>query len=81
VRYYDVVAQTPQRRTTTITFTVPPTAARYSGSTSVKVSKPLGDGYCSAPPTVESWPNCPAFRPNPNKLASVEYPRELAPSR
>jgi hypothetical protein len=74
VRYYSVVAQTPQRRTTTITFTVPPTAADYSGSTSVKVSQPLGGTYCSATPTVESWPNCPAFEAEPNKV-SVEYPK------
>ncbi len=74
VRYYDVVAQTPQRNTTTITLTVPPTAARYSESTSVKVSKPLGNGYCSETPTVESWPNCPAFNPDPNKV-SVDYPK------
>jgi hypothetical protein len=74
VRYYGVVAQTPQRKTTTITFTVPPTAADYSGSTSVKVSQPFGNGYCSETPTVESWPNCPAFEAEPNKV-SVEYPK------
>jgi hypothetical protein len=73
VRYYEVVAQKPQRMTTTITFKVPATAARYSNSTSVKVSKPLRGGYCSAPPTVESWPNCPAFRAE-NNTASVYYP-------
>ncbi len=72
VRYYDVVAQKPQRMTTTITFKVPATAARYSESTSVKVSKPLRGGYCSAPPTVESWPNCPTFKAEDNTV-SVEY--------
>ncbi|MFZ8842334.1 MAG: hypothetical protein ACO2PM_26075, partial [Pyrobaculum sp.] len=74
VRYYDVVAQTPGRRTTTVAFTVPATAAEHSESTSVKVSQPFGGGYCSAPPTLDSWPNCPAFRPDPNKLVSVDYP-------
>ncbi len=74
VRYYHVVAQTPERRTTTITFTVPATAARHSESTSVPVSRPLEGTYCSAPPTVNSWPNCPAFQPDPNKV-SVVYPR------
>jgi len=73
VRYYDVVAQTPQRTTTTVTFTVPPTAAEHSRSTSVKASKPLGGGYCSAPPTLDSWPNCPAFEAEDNKI-SVEHP-------
>ena len=73
VRYYDVVAQTPQRTTTTATFTVPPTAAEHSASTTVRASRPLGGGYCSAPPTLESWPNCPAFRPDPNKV-TVEHP-------
>jgi hypothetical protein len=29
-------------------------------------------GYCSAPPTVESWPNCPAFKAEDNKV-SVGY--------
>jgi hypothetical protein len=73
VRYYDVLAQTPQRRTTTITFTVPATAAEHSASTSVKVSQPLEGTYCSATPTVESWPNCPTTKPDPNKV-SVEPP-------
>jgi hypothetical protein len=72
VRYYDVVAQTPQRTTTTITFTVPDTAVEHSASTTVKASRPLEGSYCSAPPTLDSWPNCPAFRPDPNKV-SVEY--------
>jgi len=72
--YYDVVAQTPGRRTTTVAFTVPATAAGHSASISVKASRPLGDGYCSEPPTLASWPNCPAFRPDPNKLVSVEHP-------
>ncbi len=74
VRYYHVVAQTPERRTTTITFTVPDTATRYSNSTSVKVSKPLEGTYCSAPPNATSWPNCPAFKAEDNKV-SVEYPK------
>jgi hypothetical protein len=56
-RYYDVVAQTPQRTTTTVTFTVPDTAARYSASTTVRVSKPLSGSYCSSTPTIKSWPN------------------------
>ncbi len=73
VRHYHVVAQTPERRTTTITFTVPATAARHSESTSVKVSRPLEGTYCSAPPTVESWPNCPAFKAEDNRV-SAEYP-------
>jgi hypothetical protein len=72
-RYYDVVAQTPERRRTTVTFTVPDTFAGMVRSTSIPVSKPLGDSYCSAPPTVESWPNCPAFEAEPNKLVSVSY--------
>jgi hypothetical protein len=73
VRYYDVVAQTPQRRTTTITFTVPPTAAEHGASTTVQVSKPPSGSYCSAPPTLDSWPNCPAFKAEDNKV-SVEHP-------
>jgi hypothetical protein len=72
VRYYYVVAQEPQRTTTTITFKVPATAPRYSNSTSVKVSKPLRGSYCSETPTVESWPNCPAFKAEDNKV-SVSY--------
>ena len=72
-RYYDVVAQTPGRRTTTVTFRVPATAATYSESAPpVKVSQPLEGSYCSSTPTVNSWPNCPPFRPNPNTV-SVEY--------
>jgi hypothetical protein len=52
---------------------VPETAASYSESTSVRVSRPLRGGYCSAPPTVGSWPNCPTFRAEPNKLVSIDY--------
>ncbi len=73
VGYYNVLAQRPERRRTTITFRVPPTAAEHSETTSVKVSKPLEDTYCSAPPTVESWPRCPTTKPDPNKV-SVEPP-------
>jgi hypothetical protein len=73
VRYYDVVAQKPQRKTTTVTFTVPATAARHSNSTSVSVSRPLSGSYCSSTPTVNSWPNCPAFESESNKLSSVSY--------
>ena len=73
VGYYDVVAQTPERRTTTITFTAPGAAARYSKSAPpVRVSQPLEGSYCSRTPTVNSWPNCPAFRAELNKV-SVEY--------
>jgi hypothetical protein len=72
VGYYDVVAQRPERRTTITTFTVPPTAAEHEASTSVRASRPLEGSYCSAPPTVESWPNCPTTRPDPNKV-SVSY--------
>jgi hypothetical protein len=75
VGYYVVLAQKPQRRTTTITFTVPTTAAEHRASTSVKVSKPLSDIYCSAPPTLDSWPRCPTFKAEDN-TASVEYPSE-----
>jgi len=73
VRYYDVLAQRPQRRTTTVTFRVPPTATEHSESTTVRVSKPLEDTYCSAPPTLDSWPNCPTTRAEDNKLASIDY--------
>ena len=73
VRYYYVVAQTPERKTTTINLTVPATVAEYSISTSVRVSKPPEGGYCSALPNATTWPNCPPFRPDPNKV-SVEYP-------
>jgi len=73
VRYYDVLAQKPQRKKTTITFTVPDTAVEHSGSASVKVSKPLSGTYCSAPPTVNSWPNCPTASIDPNKV-TVEPP-------
>jgi hypothetical protein len=51
---------------------VPDTAAVHSESTSVKVSKPLEDTYCSSTPTVDSWPNCPTTKPDPNKV-SVDY--------
>jgi hypothetical protein len=67
-----VLAQTPKREKTTITFKVPDTATEHSESTSVKVSKPLDDTYCSSTPTVDSWPKCPTTKPDPNK-ASVEY--------
>jgi len=73
VGYYVVLAQRPERRRTTITFTVPPTAAEHSASTSVRVSRPLEDIYCSAPPTLASWPHCPTTRPDPNKV-TVEPP-------
>jgi hypothetical protein len=73
VGYYDVLAQRPERRTTTVTFRVPPTAAEHSGSTSVKVSQPLEDIYCSAPPTLDSWPRCPTTRAEDNKV-TVEPP-------
>ncbi|MFZ8809155.1 MAG: hypothetical protein ACO2PN_13765, partial [Pyrobaculum sp.] len=73
VGYYEVLAQRPERRTTTVTFRVPATATEHSESTSVKVSQPLEDIYCSSPPTVNSWPICPTTRPNPNKV-TVEYP-------
>ena len=73
VRYYDVLAQKPQRVKTTITFKVPDTAAEHSASTSVKVSKPLEDTYCSSTPTVDSWPRCPTAGIDPNTV-SVEYP-------
>jgi len=73
VRYYEVLAQKPERRRTTITFTVPATATEHSASTSVKVSKPLEDTYCSSTPTIDSWPRCPTTKPDPNKV-SVEYP-------
>jgi len=72
VRYYDVLAQKPERKKTTITFKVPDTAAEHSESTSVKVSKPLEDTYCSSTPSVKSWPNCPTVKPDPNKV-SVNY--------
>lgn len=72
VRYYDVLAQKPQREKTTIIFKVPDTAAEHSESTTVKVSKPLDDTYCSSTPTVDSWPKCPTIKPDPNK-ASVDY--------
>jgi hypothetical protein len=74
VLYYDVVAQTPERKTATITFTVPATATQYRGSTSIPVSKPLSGIYCAALPTVESWPYCPAFKAEDNKLVSVDTP-------
>jgi len=75
VGYYNVLAQDPERKKTTITFTVPATAARYSASTSVKVSKPLSGTYCSSTPTLDSWPNCPTASIDPNKV-TVEYPSE-----
>jgi hypothetical protein len=71
VRYYDVLAQRPGRRTTTVTFRVPPTAAEHEASTTVKVSKPLDGTYCSAPPTLDSWPRCPTTRAEDNKVTVV----------
>ena len=73
VGYYNVLAQRPERRRTTITFRVPPTAAEHEASTTVRVSQPLEDIYCSAPPTLDSWPRCPTTRPDPNKV-TVEPP-------
>ena len=73
VGYYDVLAQKPQRVKTTIIFKVPATTAEHSESTTVKVSKPLEDTYCSSTPTVDSWPKCPTTKPDPNKV-SVEPP-------
>jgi len=77
VWYYEVLAQKPQRVKTTITFTVPATATEHSASTSVKVSQPLEDTYCSAPPTIDSWFRCPTAKPDPNTV-SVEYPEWYA---
>jgi len=71
--YYDVLAQRPERRRTTVTFRVPPTATEHEASTSVRVSKPLEGTYCSAPPTLDSWPNCPTASIDPNKV-TVEPP-------
>jgi len=72
VRYYDVLAQRPERRRTTVTFRVPPTAAEHEASTSVRVSRPLEGTYCSSPPTVNSWPRCPTTKAEDNKV-TVEY--------
>jgi hypothetical protein len=73
VRLYEVVEEIPNRTKTEIIFRVPATAAEYSNSTSVEVTVPLSGSYCSSTPTVDSWPNCPAFNPDPNKV-SVDYP-------
>jgi len=75
VGVYDVIVQTPERVRTTITLTVPATAARYRDWALVRASEPR-HGYCSAPPNVTTWPNCPPFRPDPNKLVSIDYPAE-----
>jgi hypothetical protein len=72
-RFYEVVEKIPNRTRTVLTFTVSATAADYSSSASVKVTVPLSGSYCSELPTVDSWPDCPAFEPDPNKV-SVDYP-------
>jgi len=73
VRYYDVVEKAPNRTSIAVVLTVPPTYAQYNTSTYVPVSQPLY-GYCSAPPTLDTWPNCPAFTPEPNYFVSASYP-------
>jgi hypothetical protein len=73
-RYYDVVVKTPNRTSITKVLTVPPTYAQYNTSTYVPVSQPLSGSYCSAPPTLGSWPNCPTFTPEPNYFVSASYP-------
>jgi len=73
-RYYDVVEKAPNRTSIAVVLTVPPTYAQYSAWTDVPVSQPLSGGYCSAPPTLDTWPNCPAFTPEPNYFASASYP-------
>ena len=72
-RFYEVVEKIPDRTRTEVVFEVPATAAEYSRSTSVEVTLPLSRSYCSELPTLDSWPNCPAFNPDPNKV-SVGYP-------
>jgi hypothetical protein len=72
-RFYEVVEKIPGRTRTEVVFEVPATAAEYSRSASVKATLPLSGSYCSELPTVESWPNCLAFDPDPNKV-SVGYP-------
>jgi len=67
VRYYDVLAQRPERRRTTVTFRVPPTAAEHEASTSVRVSRPLEGTYCSSPPTWPAGPDAPPPRPKTTK--------------
>ena len=73
-RYYDVVEKAPNRTSIAVVLTVPPTYAQYSAWTHVPVSQPLSGNYCSAPPTLDTWPNCPAFTPEPNYFVSVSYP-------
>jgi hypothetical protein len=73
-RYYDVVEKAPNRTSITKVLTVPPTYAQYSASTDVPVSQPLSGSYCSAPPTLDTWPNCPTFTPKPNYFVSASYP-------
>jgi hypothetical protein len=74
VRYYDVVEKAPNRTRIAVVLAVPPTYAQYSTSVPVPVSQPLSGSYCSAPPTLGSWPNCPAFTPKPNYFVSASYP-------
>ena len=72
--YYDVVVKTPNRTSITKVLTVPPTYSQYSTWTDAPVSQPLSGSYCSASPTLDTWPNCPTFTPKPNYFVSASYP-------
>ncbi len=69
-RGYELVERTPEWKTTTIIFVVPPTAATYYDFKMVEVSKPLRGAYCSSLPTPDSWPSCPIFRARPNVVTT-----------
>jgi hypothetical protein len=80
VRFYEVVERIPDRTRTEVVFEVPATAAKHSRSASVKVTLPFNRNYCSELPNATSWPDCPAFNPDPNKV-SVVYPNSWKASR
>jgi hypothetical protein len=69
-RSYELVEETPEWKTTTITFVVPPTAAIYYDFKMVEVSKPLGGAYCASLPDPYTWPSCPIFRARPNVVTT-----------
>lgn len=67
---YELVERTPEWKTTTIIFVVPPTAATYHDFTDVEVSKPLRGAYCASLPSPDSWPSCPIFQAQPNVVTT-----------
>jgi hypothetical protein len=67
VRHYDVVAQTPERRRTTVTFKVPDTTTQYSDLTPSESPSRLEASTARRLPPSKAGPTAPPSRPNPTK--------------